>query len=74
MFNKKRSFKIYLTKGRYNGVHTWHYVKVDALKQPLFQKAIQSGNIDVTEYGEILFSGWGKEPPESISDQIKDYN
>ncbi len=75
MFTKKRNYKIFLTKGRYDGVYTWHYVKVNTLKHPLFQKAIQSGTTDVAQYGEILFSGWGKEPPESVSQKIKEnYN
>lgn len=63
---QNRNFKVFLTQGKYLGVYTWHYVKVDMLKLPLFQKALKSGSLDVAEYGEILFSGWGVNPPPEI--------
>lgn len=68
---KKSSQKIYLSKGLYEGNYTWHYVVVDALKQPLFKKAVKSGAFDVADYGEVIVSGWGKEPPESVVEMIQ---
>jgi len=67
----KSNAKIFLTKGQNDGSHTWHYVKIDALKEPLFKKAIKSGTLDVADYGEVIFSGWGKEPPENIVEIIQ---
>lgn len=64
------NFKVFLTQGKFLGVYTWHYVKVDLLKLPLFQKAIKSGTLDVSQYGEILFSGWGVTPPAEIRKKV----
>ena len=44
----------------------WHYVLVNEEKVQLFTKQAKTGIIDVAEYGKILYSGWGKEPPEDI--------
>jgi hypothetical protein len=65
-----RSFKIFLTRGHFNGIRIWHYVKVDVLKLPLYQKAVQSGSIEVDKFGEILFSGWGENPPDEIRHKV----
>ena len=65
-----RNFKIFLTQGKYLGVYTWHYVKVDMLKLPLLQKAIKSGTLDVSQYGEILYSGWGVNPPDDVRRKV----
>ncbi len=62
--------KIFLTKGKHIGVDTWHYVKVDSLKLPLFKNAIKSGVADVSAFGEIIFSGWGKNPPDEIRKKV----
>lgn len=69
--NKKtQNFKVYLTQGRFGGVYTWHYVKVDLLKLPLFQNALRTGTLDVSAYGEVLYSGWGKNPPDDVRKQV----
>lgn len=65
-----RNFKVFLTQGKFLGVYTWHYVKVDMLKLPLFQQAMKSGTLDVAQYGEILFSGWGVHPPADIRRKV----
>jgi hypothetical protein len=71
VFKKKKSnHKIYLTQGMHLGVHMWHYVRVDLLKLPLFQKALQSGTVDVAHYGKVLYSGFGMNPPDSIRKKI----
>lgn len=63
---------IYLSCGFYNGKPTWHYVSVDKMKLPLFLRQAKTGNIDVAEYGKVLFSGWGKYPPENIRKKIEE--
>jgi hypothetical protein len=68
---KKSSQKIYLSQGRCNGTSTWHYVKVDALKVPLLKQAVKSGSVDVADFGEVICSGWGKNPPESVIEMIQ---
>ena len=66
----KKNVKIFLTQGKYLGVYTWHYVRIDLLKFPLFQKQLKSGVIDVSKYGDIIFSGWGMNPPDDIRKQV----
>jgi len=63
---------IYLTSGFYNDRPNWNYVRVDSLKLPMFLRQIKTGIIDVADYGEVLFSGWGKEPPEEIRRKIEE--
>jgi hypothetical protein len=65
-----RNFKVFLTQGRHLGVYTWHYVKVDLMKMPMFKNALKSGTIDVSKYGEIVFSGWGMNPPDDIRRKV----
>jgi len=61
---------IYLVKGSQKGQKFWHYVKVeDHLKRLRIKKEVASGPFDVKDYGEILCSGWGEEPPAHIRKQ-----
>jgi hypothetical protein len=68
---RKSNQKIYLSQGHYEGHSTWHYVKIDALKEPLFKQAIKSGSVDVADFGEVIFSGWGEKPPQSVVEMIQ---
>ena len=68
--HKHQPFKVFLTQGKYLGVYTWKYVKIDVLKLPLFQNELKSGSIDASKYGEVLFSGWGMNPPDDIRKQV----
>lgn len=44
----------------------WHYVLVDKDKKEDFQENIETGNLDVADYGRILCSGWGEYPPQDV--------
>jgi hypothetical protein len=68
--NHNHNFKIFLTRGKSGQAHTWYYVKVNKLKLPLYSHALQSGNMNVSDFGEVLFSGWGKNPPDSVRRKI----
>ncbi len=67
----KRSVNIYLSKGVFDGRSTWNYVIVDALKVPLFKKAVASGSVDVSDFGKVIASGWGENPPDHIAKAIE---
>ena len=62
---------VYLVRGKSNGREAWHYIVVDKLKITLFKQALKSGSLNVSEYGAILYSGWGKNPPQHIVDAVK---
>ncbi len=62
---------VYLVRGKDAGKPAWHYVLIDKIKLPIFQQALKTGNIDVSEYGKVLESGWGENPPKEVTDAIK---
>lgn len=71
--NKNKSGElVYLVRGKDKGMAAWHYVLVDKNKLPLFLKKIESGNIDVSLYGDILYSGWGEDPSDDIVKKIEE--
>lgn len=57
---------LYLSLGEFEGRATWHYLLVDKLKLPLLLKEAQEDVIDVAQYGRIVLSGFGKEPPQEV--------
>ncbi len=62
---------MFLSHGTHNGRTNWHYIKVDKMKLPLFKKALEKDSIELADFGEILFSGWGESPPDNITTQVK---
>ena len=62
---------IYLVRGKHEGMEVWHYVLVEKAKLPIFQALLKKGAMDVANYGKILHSGFGKNPPEDIVAAIK---
>lgn len=63
---------VYLVRGKDAGRAAWHYVLIDRVKLPLFKQKLKTGTLDVSEYGKILYSGWGEDPPQEIVDKIKE--
>ena len=59
-----------LVRGRDRGRLGWHYVLVDREKKPTFDKKMKTGEIDVKDFGHVLFSGFGAEPNEEIKDKV----
>jgi hypothetical protein len=63
---------VYIVRGQDQGMDAWHYVRVkDKAVLPIFLRKADGGPIDVSQYGEILYSGWGKNPPEDIVNQVQ---
>lgn len=63
---------IYLVKGVDAGRNAWYYVLVEKLKVQLFLKALNDDIIHLEKYGKILYSGYGDEPPSSVTKLIKE--
>lgn len=63
--------RIYLVKGVDAGRNAWYYVLVEKLKIQLFLKALNDDIIHLENYGKILYSGYGDEPPTHITDALK---
>lgn len=62
---------IYLVKGMDNKRKAWYYVLVERLKVSLFLKALKADRINLEEYGKILYSAYGEEPPAEITKKLK---
>ncbi len=58
--------RLYLVRGKDRGKPAWHYVMVEKPLLGLFLKRSNGGSLDVADFGTILNSGWGVNPPKSI--------
>lgn len=55
---------VHLIKGTFYRSPQWYYVKVDPKKKPLLEKALtRKETIFPEDYGTVIFSGPGEEPP-----------
>ena len=68
----ERGDQVYLVRGKDHERQAWHYVLVEKLKLSLFLKKIDGKSIDLEDYGKVLYSGWGEDPPEAIVKKIED--
>ncbi len=64
---------IYLLRGYSKGKKAWHLVMVDPIKMKFFLKTYHITSIDVSEYGKVLCSGWGENPPKEVLLKIKNF-
>lgn len=64
-------FAIFLCLGKAGGHAVWNYVRVAKPKLPLFHAAAKNGSMDISQYGEILESGWGEKPPFYVEARMK---
>ena len=67
-----KSDLIYLVKGVDEGRNAWYYVLVERLKLSMFLKALNDDIIHLENYGIILYSAYGDEPPQHITDKVKE--
>ena len=71
--DRLRSSLIFLVRGKDKGRAAWHYVMVDEVKLNAFREQVASGNVDVANYGTVLCSGWGVDPPDDIRSQVSSF-
>ena len=69
--NKNRS-NIYLVQGTDRGRKAWYYVQVEPMKVPLFLKEAPGKQVNLEDYGRIVYSGYGEEPPEDIKKKVEE--
>ncbi len=64
--------RLYLVRGKDRGRPAWHYVLLvdDEETKQAFEEKVKSGNVDVALYGQVLRSGWGKDPPNELRDEM----
>ena len=65
--------RIYLVRGKDRGRQAWHYVLLvdDPETIRTFKEKILGGNIDVSDHGVILKSGWGQDPPQDVNNWLE---
>ena len=74
---KLESERVHLVRGTEKGRPAWHYVLLVDDEETIekFKETVKSGKLDVADYGQVLFSGWGEDPPNDITEKIhKKYN
>ena len=62
--------RIYFVRGTDRGKPAWHYVLADKHLLGLFLKKTNGGSVDVADFGTVLCSGWGQNPPAGTINQI----
>ena len=70
-----RSDLVYLVtaKEKPTNMDAWYYVQIESKsKVPIFLEKVKKTGLNLTEYGKVLYSGWGTEPPEDIKAKIKE--
>ena len=70
---KDEASRVHLVRGKDHGKPAWHYVLLvdDEDTIELFKETLKSGTVDVTNYGQVMESGWGKDPPNEVTDKIE---
>ena len=71
-YKENASERIYIVRGKDRGEPAWHYVLVAKDLEPLFLRRTKGGSLDVADFGLVLTSGWGKDPPEAVRKSINE--
>ena len=71
-YKENASERMYLVRGKDRGKPAWHYVLVEKGLEPLFLRRTEGGNLDVADFGLVLTSGWGKDPPKAVRKNINE--
>jgi hypothetical protein len=62
---------LYLVKGIDGSRQAWYYILVDQDKVDRFLEALNRYDIHLENYGKILYSAYGEEPPLNITERVK---
>ena len=69
-YKENSTERFYLVRGKESGRAAWHYVLVKKHLLGLFLKLTNGGSVNVADFGDVLRSGWGEDPPEGTRDKI----
>ena len=70
VYKENSTERFYLVRGKDRGRAAWHYVLVKKHLLGLYLKRAKGGSLNVADFGDVLGSGWGKDPPEGTGDKI----
>ena len=66
--------RLRLVHGENRGRPAWYYVLLVDDEEIIdkYEETVKSGYITVADYGQILHSGWGKDPPTDIRETMEE--
>ena len=69
-YKENSTDRMYLVRGKNKGRAAWRYVLAKKHLLGLFLKQMKGGSLDLADFGAVLRSGLGKDPPEGTGDKI----
>ena len=77
---RSASDRIFKVRGEDHGRPAWHYVllvddqdTIDKFKALTQGENAGKNTLNVSDYGQVLKSGWGEEPPNDVKEWIENY-
>jgi len=71
--NNRPGSLIFTVRGTDRGQKAWHLVLVERKMLDSFHEKVATGNIDVANFGYVIKSGWGKDPPDDVIKHVELY-
>ena len=70
-YKENSTERFYLVRVKERGRAAWHYVLVKKHLLGLFLKLTNRGSLNVADFGDVLRSGQGKDPPEGTGNKLQ---
>ncbi len=61
----------YITGADDTGLAAWFYLRVPPLKRDTFRKLPLDEKLDLTEWGQVLKSGYGRHSTQKVRDEMQ---
>ena len=71
---KRPANLVNLVRGKDKGRKAWHYVLIEKDLEEDFSEKVATGTVNVAEYGHVIESGWGDDPPSDLVNNLKKYS
>ena len=67
---KSRTELLRIVTGKNAGKDAWWIVRVDKSKFEHYKNSLKSPSINLSEFGDVLAKGWGKNPPQKVIERF----
>lgn len=68
----ERGGQIRFIRAMEKGLPCWFYLKLDPSRFTDYERRVEQGGMDISEFGTILESGWGVYPPADVVSYMRD--